>query len=216
MTKHDTWVTLKDDNPLAPIMHLFPEQQVPMRDPFPMELVFSDSGNAALFAIDLNRLNFIQATEVTKIYAITLNVSVDEIWSDALTNKGFAINSVFVDRLFCGAEGYQRTKEVADFYDEFPNPSQEQIADFMQDQRDRWIDGNEQPPPIPKQFQDFDPRIRTPELENALEKHEIEKELSNYSVMDVLMGKGVADVLNKLDPDSNYELVGLEELLEDE
>lgn len=216
MTKHDTWVTLKLDNPLSGIMHLFPESHIPMRDPFPMELVISDSGNAALFVIDLDRLSSIQATEITKIYAKTLNVSVDEIFSDALTNGGFTVNSVYVDQLFCGAEGYQRTKEVADFYDKCPNPSHEQIAEFMQDQRDRWVNGNEQPPPMPKEFQDFDPRIQTPELEEHLKEEAINQQLANYSVMDVLSGRAMVDILNSQDSDYQYELVGLDEMLEDD
>ena len=38
MPKHDTWVTLIPDNPLQEIIHLFADEQIPMRDPFPMEL----------------------------------------------------------------------------------------------------------------------------------------------------------------------------------
>ncbi|BAY86007.1 hypothetical protein NIES267_55130 [Calothrix parasitica NIES-267] len=216
MTKHDTWVTLKPDNPLSEIINLFPEQQIPMRDPFPMELVANGQDKAALFVIDLDRLSSIQATEITKIYARTLNASVDEIFGDALTNKGFAINSVYVDKLFCGDEGYQRTREVADFYDRCPNPTLEQIEEFMQDQRNRWIDGNEQPQPMPKEYQDFDPRIQTPELEDFLEKEAIEQHYANYSVLDVLTGKATVDFLNKQNPDYQYELVGLEEMLEDD
>ena len=215
MTKHDTWVTLKPNNPLSEIIHLFPDEQIPMRDPFPMEVGVSNSGNAALFVIDLDRLSSIQAAEITKIYARTLNASVDEIFGEALVSKGFAINSLFIDGLFCGAEGYQRTKESADFYDRCPNPTVEQIEEFMQDQRKRWIDGNEQPPPIPKEYQDFDPRIQTPELEQFLEKQAIDQELANYSVMDVLTGRAMVDILNKQNPDVQYELVGLEELLDD-
>lgn len=216
MIIHDTWVTLKQDNPLSEIMHLFPGGQIPMRDPFPMDLVVSDSGNAALFTIDLDRLRSIQSIEIIEIYAKALNVSTDEVFVDALENKGFAINSVYVDQLFCGPEGYQRTKEVADFYDKFPNPSHEQIAEFLQDQRDRWIEGNEVPPPMPKEFQDFDPRLQSPELEDALRQREFEKHLSGYSMFDVLMGKATVDFLNKQDPDTQYNLVGLDELLEDE
>ena len=216
MTKHDTWVTLKPNNPLSEIIHLFPDEQIPMRDPFPMELGVSDSGNVALFVIDLDRLSSIQATEITKIYARDLNASVDEIFGEALVSKGFAINSLFVDGLFCGAEGYQRTKESADFYDRCPNPTVEQIEEFMQDQRERWIDGNEQPPPMPKEYQDFDPRIQTPELEDALNQQELDEHFAGYSVLDVLTGKATVDFLNKQNPNVNYELVGLEELLEDE
>ena len=86
----------------------------------------------------------------------------------------------------------------------------------MQDQRERWIDGNEQPPPMPKEYQDFDPRIQTPELEQFLEKQAIDQELANYSVMDVLTGRAMVDILNKQNPDVQYELVGLEELIEDD
>ena len=69
MSKHDTWVTLKAVNPLSEIIHLFPSQQVPMRDPFPMELAISESGNATLFTIDLDRLSSIQTIVITTTYA---------------------------------------------------------------------------------------------------------------------------------------------------
>ena len=216
MTKHDTWVTLKPNNPLSEIIHLFPDEQIPMRDPFPMELVVSDSGQAALFVIDLDRLSSIQATEITKIYTRTLNASVDEIFGEALVSRGFAINSLYVDKLFCGAEAYQRTKEVADFYERCSSPTPEQIEEFMKDQRERWIDGNEKPPPMPKEYQDFDPRIQSPELEDALNQRDFEEHLSNYSMLDVLMGKATIDFLNKQNPNYQHELVGLEEMLEDE
>ena len=216
MSKHDTWVTLKAVNPLSEIIHLFPSQQVPMRDPFPMELAISESGNATLFTIDLDRLSSIQTIGITTTYANYLKVSCDEVLGDALKNKGFGINSLYVDQLFCGPEGYQRTKEVADFYGRYPNPTPEQLVRFMQEQRERWVDGNEQPPPMPKQYKDFDPRLQTPELEETLNQIEINDHFSNYSVFDVLQGRAMVDWLNKQDSDYSYELVGLEELLEDD
>ena len=216
MTIHDTWATLRPGNPLLEIMHLFPDEQVPMRDPFPMGLASRGTEKAALFTIDIHRLSPIQTNAIIAIYAEFLEVSDEEILHDALSKGGIAINSLYLERLFCGPEGYQRTQELADFYEKYPNPTIKQLDDFMKDQRNSWVEGYEQPRSMPTKFEDFDPRFQTDELEQALNEKEINEHFANYSVFDVLTGPAMVDFLNKQNPDMHYELTSLEELLEDD
>ena len=216
MTKHDTWVLLRENNPLLEIIHLFPQGQIPVRDPFPMELVADDKGKAALFTIDLERLSAFQAMEITKTYAKALSVSFDEIFEDTIINKGFGLNCLYVEQIFCGAEGYQRTKELADFHDRYPDPTQQQIADFLNDQKKRWIDGDAVPPPVPQEYEHVDSRLRTEDLENFLQKQDIDRRLIGCSVIDVLTGRAMFNAFSKQNSELSYEFVGLEDLLEDE
>ncbi|MHC5728387.1 MAG: hypothetical protein ACYTXY_30605, partial [Nostoc sp.] len=74
MTKHDTWVKLKTGNPYEPILDLFPDGMIPMRDPFPLERT-SSFGGASLWIIDLERLKSSQATAITKLIAQHRNAS---------------------------------------------------------------------------------------------------------------------------------------------
>ncbi|WP_375505661.1 hypothetical protein [uncultured Nostoc sp.] len=46
MTKHDTWVKLKPGNPFEPILDLFPDRMIPMRDPFALERVTTSDARA--------------------------------------------------------------------------------------------------------------------------------------------------------------------------
>ena len=216
MTQHDTWVLLRQNNPLLEIIDLFPQGQIPMRDPFPMELVSDDKGEAALFTIDLERLSAFQAMEITNAYAKKIGVSADEILEDAIRNKGFGLNCLYVEQIFCGAEGYQRSKELADFYERCPEPTLEQIEDFMIDQQKRWVDGDETPPPLPQEYESVDFRLRTEDLENFLQKQDIDRRLIGCSVIDVLTGRAMFNAFSKQNSELSYEFVGLEDLLEDE
>ncbi|GBG20357.1 hypothetical protein NIES4072_40340 [Nostoc commune NIES-4072] len=45
MTKHDTWVKLKPNSPYEPILDLFPDGMIPMRDPFALERVTTSDGD---------------------------------------------------------------------------------------------------------------------------------------------------------------------------
>jgi hypothetical protein len=81
---------------------------------------------------------------------------------------GFAISSEWLEGMSCGPEGMQRTLELADFLDNAPDPpSAEALQQFYLDQYTRWVVGEEQPPPMPKRIEDFDERLRSPELEEA-------------------------------------------------
>ncbi|OCQ96066.1 hypothetical protein BCD64_11960 [Nostoc sp. MBR 210] len=215
MTKHDTWVKLKPGNPYEPIMQLFPDGMIPMRDPFPMERPTGpNKEQIALWIVDLERLSSIQVQAIARLIASANNADVAEVAADAEARNGFAMNEVWVESMQCWAEGFARSKELADFLETAPPPGtpegRKAWADFADDQYERWIYGDEEPPAI-NSIEDIDPRLRTPELEQAFQHLQFEKQLANYSVFDVLTGRAMVDILNKTDPDNTYSLVGFDD-----
>lgn len=217
MTKHDTWVKLKPGNPYEPILELFPDGQIPMRDPFPLERVTgTNNKQIALWIVDLERLSSVQVQAIAQLIAAARSADATEVAAEALDRGGFAMNSDWVESMLCWEEGFARSKELADFFETAPQPPSRRAWEaFVTSQFERWIDGDEEPPPI-RSIEDIDPRLRTPELEQAFKRHQIEKELSNYSVFDVLTGRAMVDILNKTDPDNTYSLVGWDEDFEDD
>ncbi|MCC5640489.1 hypothetical protein LC593_32610, partial [Nostoc sp. CHAB 5844] len=118
-----------------------------------------------------------------------------------------------IESMECGPEGFQRQKELADFFETAPQPpSAKAWREFYNSQHDRWIEGDEVPPPI-NSLEDIDPRLRTPELEERFKMRQINQFLAdgNYSVLDVLTGRAMVDALNAIDPDNTYSLVGLDD-----
>ncbi|ALF51856.1 hypothetical protein ACX27_01750 [Nostoc piscinale CENA21] len=215
MTKHDTWVKLKPGNPYEPIMQLFPDGMIPMRDPFPMERPAGpNKQQIALWIVDLERLSSIQVQAIARLIASANNADVAEVAAEAEAGNGFAMNEVWVESMQCWAEGFARSKELADFLETAPPPGtpegRKAWDDFADDQYERWIYGDEEPPAI-NSIEDIDPRLRTPELEQAFKQHQIEKQLANYSVFDVLTGRAMVDILNSTDPDNTYSLVGFDD-----
>lgn len=59
--------------------------------------------------------------------------------------------------------------------------------------------------------------LRSPELVAAIKKNKVNQLLAdgNYSVFDVLTGKAMTEVLNQIDPDHTYEIVGFDSLDDD-
>nr|MDJ0800145.1 hypothetical protein [Calothrix sp. MO_167.B12] len=113
-------------------------------------------------------------------------------------------------------ECFARNKELVDWLESTPQPPSPQAwLQFREDQYRRWIDGNQTPPPI-ESIEDVDPRLRTPGLEQAMNKQKIEKMLAGYSPFDVLTGRAMVDVLNKIDPDNSCSLANSDDFLEDE
>ncbi|MEH1911268.1 hypothetical protein [Nostoc sp.] len=217
MTKHDTWVKLKPGNPYEPILDLFPDGMIPMRDPFPLERT-SSFGGASLWIIDLERLKSSQATALTQLIAQHRNASPVEVATEAMNKGGFAMSYEWVESMQCGDEGFQRSKELADFLETAPQPpSAEAWQEFVRSQHERWIEGNEQPEPI-NSISDVDPRLRTPELEQAIKMRKIKTAIGqgNYSVLDVLTGRAFTDALNIIDPENSYSLVGYDDDFDDE
>ncbi|MEH1959845.1 MAG: hypothetical protein V7L05_08155 [Nostoc sp.] len=219
MSKHDTWVKLKPGNPFEPILDLFPDRMIPMRDPFPLEMaVNADGENVPLWIIDIDRLSIPQTRALAQLIASYCGAGVDEVAQEAATKGGFSMADGWIESMECDAEGFQRSKEVADFFESAPQPpSKKAWRNFYNSQHERWIAGNEQPPPI-NSIEDVDPRLRTPELERALTRRKIEFAIGqgNYSVLDVLTGRAFTDALNIIDPENSYSLVGYDDEFDDE
>ena len=215
MTKHDTWVKLKPGNPFEPIMHLFADSMMPMRDPFPIEL--SADAKASLWIIDLERLKSSQATAITQLIATNCGVNPIEVQTAAMNKGGFAMNYQWVESMQCGNEGFQRQRELVEFLETAPEPSPQAWAEFINGQIERWIEGNEQAPPI-NSIEDVHPSLRTPELELSLKMRKIETAIAigDYSVFDVLTGRATVNVLNIIDPENSYSLVGDDDEYEDD
>lgn len=216
MTKHDTWVKLKPGTPYDPILNLFPEGMIPMRDPFPMQV--SPDKTVGLWIVDLERLSSVQAQALAQLIATHRGATPLVVAVEAANQGGFAMSHEWIEAMECGPEGFQRQKELADFFETAPQPpSRLAWAEFVTSQVERWIDGNEEPPPI-NTINDVDPRLRTPELEERLKMNQINKVMAdgNYSVFDVLTGRAMVDALNQIDPDNTYSLVGYDEDFEDD
>lgn len=219
MTKHDTWVKLKPGNPYEPILDLFPFGMIPMRDPFPLERVtVADGEQVVLWIIDLERLKSSQAVAISQLIASACNGNSVEVAEEAMAKGGFAMKHEWINSMLCGPEGFQRQKELADFFETAPQPpSARAYREFYNSQHERWIEGDEVPPPI-NSIEDVDPRLRTPELEQHFKMSKVESAIAqgNYSVMDVLTGRAMTDALNIIDPENSYSLVGYDDEFEDE
>ncbi|MEH2270102.1 MAG: hypothetical protein V7K68_16950 [Nostoc sp.] len=218
MTKHDTWVKLKPGNPYEPILDLFPDGVIPVRDPFPLEMSVDAKGkNVPLWIIDLERLSSVQANALAQLIARSRGAVVEEVVQEAESKGGFAMSDGWVESMNGDAESFQRQKELADFFETAPQPpSARAWREFYYSQHERWIEGDEVPPPI-NSIEDVDPRLRTPELERAFKMRKVESAIAqgNYSVMDVLSGRAFTNALNIIDPENSYSLVGYDEFDED-
>lgn len=208
MSKHDTWVFLISPSPYDPIKCYFPKG-FPMRDPFPMSTAaMASGGELAVWIVDIERLTELQFNSFTNLLANSLGASTDEIVDEALRYGGFAMNGRWIERMEVGSEGYQRTKELGTFLESNPSPTPEAIGQFYTNQLQRWVEGDETPPPLPQTIDEVPEQLRSPELTEAIQQQRILQILAKggYSVLDVLMGKATVDILNELDPDHQYEL----------
>lgn len=221
MTEHDTWVRLKPGSPYEPILDLFPDSALPMRDPFPMEQGMDEGEVIPLWIIDLKRLNELQTNALAQLIAKVRGATALGVAQEAATKGGFAMGEGWIESMHCDAEGFQRSKELADFFETAPQAPSKKAAkawrNFYNSQHERWIEGNKQPPPI-NSIEDVDPRLRTPELERALTRRKIEFAIASggYSVFDVLSGQAMVDVLNQTDSENSYLLVGYDDEFDDE
>jgi hypothetical protein len=215
MSIHDTWVKLSPASPYDRIMHLFP-QGIPMRDPFSMAVskaIDPVTGSpATLWIVDMERLTGEQFEALAATIATGCDARTSDVIDEATEQGGFAIRYEWVVDMEGGAECFRRTQELADFLEAAPERGTPAASiawkEFVNDQRRRWIDGDEIPPPLPERIEDFDPRMRTPELKEALIAQRINKVLAEkgHSVLDVLTGKATADIMRELDPDHEYSV----------
>lgn len=208
MSKHDSWVTLKPGSIYDRLIDLFPDG-IPVRDPFPMESVREPDGTRIMiYTIDLLRLGDSQFDAIADAIADKHGIFPEEIKKDAIATGGFGLQCGLIDELECGAEGWQRNNELADFLYAKPQPSVEAMSCFFDDQQRRWIDGDEIPPPLPTSLDKIDPRLYTPELEREIEQNRIEAAIArrNPSSLDILTRTVTEDMLNELDPESDWSI----------
>lgn len=208
MSIHDTYVTLKPEFPFQDIEHFFPEG-LPMRDPFPMEFSQTPDGQpVALWVVDLHRLNNEQIKAFASLMAARHDVSIETILEDCEKRSGFFVNDTWVNSMSGGAENYRRTLELLDRRIDLEQINLEELNDFYAQQYRDWIEGDRVPESMPENYEDIDPRLKSPKLEKAYKQIAIHKFLNdgNYSVFDVLIGKATVDALNHIDPDADWEL----------
>lgn len=205
MSKHDTWVQLRPGHPFEPIMRLFPKG-FPMRDPFPMGL--SKDNSAALWFMDSDRLDSNQIHHIAETIAAKHGVSSDEVLNEALSNEGFAVNNIWIANVTGGVENYRRNIESADFLESHLNATKKDFEEFYQQQYRDWIHGDKIPEPLPDNYEDINPRFKSPEMEAAFKQWQINKLLQQggYSVWDVMNGTAMAEVMNKLDSEAEWSL----------
>lgn len=219
MTKHDTWLFLKTPSPYDQIKELFP-LGFPARDSFPMASATLPTGEKiALWVVDVNRLSTEQFAHLAFVIAQRFSVTIDEVADEALANGGFGLDHEWVEKMEIGAEGYARSCEWVQLLESHGgSPPLSAVRLFFKAQVQRWIEGDEMPPPLPQSIEEVKPSLRTPELEQAIKRNRAQQILAagNYSVMDMLSGKAFVDVLNQLDPDSQYDIVSWDDFLGDE
>lgn len=221
MTDHDSWVTLAPGNPYESIMHLF-HGVIPVRDPFPMIQQRLDNGDvASLWVIDLERLDDGQFDAIADVVSENLNVDPQLIKDEAIVIGGYRLDTKWVVGLEIGPEGYARTLEIREFTLNNPRKTRQAalaMQAFLQDQVERWIDGDEIPPPLPESIDEVPEELRTPGLEQAIKRNKINALLAagNYSVLDILTGRAMTEVLNQIDPDNSYEIVPIDALFDDD
>ncbi|MDJ0681779.1 MAG: hypothetical protein QNJ18_18210 [Xenococcaceae cyanobacterium MO_167.B52] len=217
MTRHDTLVRLKPGNPFETVLHLFDGGWIPVRDPWGMCTGKRDGKTISLFCVDKDRVTQEQEVILAACIAGRLEVSTEEVLQEA-EKDGITFDSDWVEAMTGEAECYRRTLELADFLEAHPTPDEFAYREFIEQQYCDWIHGDRIPEPMPENYEDVDPRYKSPELEQAYKQREIDRFLQQggYSVFDVLTGKAMIDALNYLDPDSEYSLVGPDEFLEQE
>lgn len=216
MSKHDTWATVTKDSWLAEAAKFFPKEEIPLRDPFPFSLSVNGETTINLYLIDIERLELYQYVELRAAYNFYLRLSDEGLTEYIRNNNGFPIHMNFIGQKFYGAESYQRMIEFINFIEKNPKPSKQKYIAFCNDQYNRWVVGNEKPRPLPKTFEEYDPRFQTPDLEMALVKRQIENELAGYPYLDILKTKPSFGYLNQIYSNNGDELIDLEDLFEDD
>lgn len=182
MAKHDTWVELIDGHPFEAIQGLFPEG-FPMRDPFPMGFSERDKEHFSLWYMDMDRLDDDQIMAIAELMAKKFKVTKGIILDDEnFKSNGFLVDHKWIKSMCGEAENYQRTIELADFFEAHPDPSTEDIASFICQQDEDWIKGDRVPDPLPERYEDVDERLKHEDLEAVYQTIDFQKflETKNY------------------------------------
>jgi hypothetical protein len=166
MTAHDSWVFLKTGTPFDTLKELFPEG-FPVRDPFAAEIEMCEGLPAPLWVIDRDRLLPEQTVYLVK--HIVINFDESHPILKAAESGRLLLHGFWVEKLVVGREGHQRSLELEEFKWKMCGKPTEtrKVAkweEFVDDQRRRWIDGNEEPPPLKKQS----PRNRMIEFSSTM------------------------------------------------
>lgn len=216
MSPHDTWVFLHTPSLYDSIKSLFPHG-FPMRDPFSLNPVVVDASgkHVVLWTVDMERLDDSQVDALARVIAERYfgEATVQDVIDDAIANGGFGISDEWIERMELGAEGYQRTMELKEFLETAPQPPNAHAwNNFVRSQFERWIDGDAVPLAMPTNIDEVPEELRTPELVQAIHRNRINQILEHggYSVMDILSGRAIADVMNALetDPDVSWDKSG--------
>lgn len=220
MSNHDSWVSVTESSPYKTLLGLFPNG-FPVRDPFPMYSGKKKNGETvALWAIDIERLNMDECEAIALAIALQKGADPDDVLEEAIEAGSFGLDDKWVVGLEIGAEGYARTLELREFMLTHPSMTEstsQAMRDFVQDQIERWIDGDEVPPPLPVSIDEVPKELQSLELEAAIKRNNLNYRVGDgtYSVFDVMTGRAMVDVLNKQDSEFTYEIVGFDSLDDD-
>lgn len=143
MAKHDSWIYLTDNSPLAGIILTFPEG-FPVRDPFPMVLQQTTHGSVIpCWTFDLHRMSSTQVVLLASVFAKRKDIEIEAAIAQ-LSTKGAHLSYRWVESLECGPEGRARTAEIREFFAAHPDPSPTELLRFYEAQKQKWVEGNTQ------------------------------------------------------------------------
>lgn len=188
-------------------MQYFPEG-IPMRDPFAMEVVRGASGEVIpCWVVDLDRLEGVQFTAIAEAIAYGMKADPHEVAAEALANGGFLIRAEWIASMECGAEGVARSIEFAEFLKTKTNATAvEDFRAFLEDQRRRWIDGDEMVPPLQTSIDGALEEVISREPKKAIEYLQAVQAASGISAIDIIFNPELAQALKPIAPDLDYSL----------
>ena len=150
MTKHDTWASVTDSCFFKAATIFFEKERIPLRDPFPFPLKSYNKFTFDFYQIDTERLAATQYMALKKLYKSHMKSSDEGIVRIIESNNVFCVHMNDICRKFYGAEGYQRMVEFLDFTKKNPELDINKYIAFCDDQKTRWIDGDEEPKSLRK------------------------------------------------------------------
>lgn len=188
-------------------MQYFPEG-IPMRDPFAMEFVRGAAGEIIpCWVVDLDRLEGIQFTAIAEAIAYGMKADPHEVAAEALAKGGFLIRAEWIASMECGAEGVARAIEYTEFLKTpIKATAIEDFRAFLEDQKRRWIDGDEIAPPLQTSIDGAPEEVISRERKKALEYLQAVQATSGISAVDIIFNPELAQALRPIAPDLDYLL----------
>ncbi len=209
MSKHDSWIRINDPV-FEQVIHVFENRGlIPVRDPFPMGIL---NNKPCLWIVDNLRLSDYHYDAL--VFAISRKGNqTEEETLKAIKKAGYiGIYAESFESISLGPEGFCRVVEFI-LFDEQNSPNEpeasQNLAKFFQSQYERWIDG-EQQPDVKAAWESLPDEFRSEEVKAFYTNLMLNERLKTgeYSAFDVLRGKAMVDILNEIDPDAEYSLVG--------